>query len=76
MKQVIEKAMKFENFGNARFIVNFFDKTLLLHARNTKNLYNKEELTKITAEDIDIALMEKNLREANRKIGKIGFSMD
>lgn len=76
VKQVIEKAMKFENFGNARFIVNFFDKTLLLHARNTKNLYNKEELTKITAEDIDIALMEKNLREANRKIGKIGFSMD
>ena len=75
VKKVIEKAINFENFGNARFIVNFFDKTLLLHARNTKNLYNKEELTLITSDDIDIELMEKNLRDANKKSGKIGFSI-
>lgn len=43
-----------KNFGNARFIRNIYEKTILKHATNTKNTKNKNTLKTITKEDISI----------------------
>lgn len=76
VKQVLETAMKIENFGNARFMINLFEKSLLLHARNTKNLYNQKDLTCMTEKDIDSEIAENNLKNMTGRSGKIGFSID
>lgn len=76
VRKVVETAMHIENFGNARFMINLFEKTLLRHARNTKNLYNQEELTCITENDIDSEIAENNLKNMSSKSKKIGFSID
>lgn len=41
-----------KNFGNARFIRNVFEKTVINHASNTKNNKNKKILKTITSKDI------------------------
>lgn len=76
VRTVVQKAMKVENFGNARFMINLFEKSLLLHARNTKNLYNQEDLTCMTEKDIDSEITENNLKNLAGRSGKIGFSID
>lgn len=43
-----------KNFGNARFIRNIYEKTILKHATNTKNTKNKNTLKTITKEDIRV----------------------
>lgn len=42
-----------KNFGNARFIRNVYEKTIILHASNTKKIKNIEKLKLITKEDIN-----------------------
>ena len=42
-----------KNFGNARFIRNVYEKTIVLHASNTKKIKNMDKLKLITKEDIN-----------------------
>lgn len=53
IKNIIKEYKNTQNFGNARFIRNLFEKTVLKHASNTKNSENKEVLKTITKEDIN-----------------------
>ena len=41
-----------ENFGNARFVRNLYEKTVIKHATNTKNKKQKRILKTITEEDV------------------------
>ena len=41
-----------KNFGNARFIRNVYEKTVINHAKNTKKATRKSVLKTITKEDI------------------------
>ena len=41
-----------ENFGNARFVRNLYEKTVIKHAANTKNKKQKKILRTITEEDV------------------------
>lgn len=61
VKGIIEEVKKYVNFGNARFSINFFEKTILLHAKNLKDRLeelSEDELMEITLDDInrDIAI--------------------
>ena len=42
-----------KNFGNARFIRNVYEKTIVLHASNTKKIKNMDKLKLITKDDIN-----------------------
>lgn len=42
-----------KNFGNARFVRNLYEKTVIKHATNTKGKKQKKILRTITEEDID-----------------------
>ena len=52
LKEIIEKNRNVKNFGNARFIRNIFEKTVIKHATNTKDKKRKDILKSITKEDI------------------------
>lgn len=67
---IVENAKEIENFGNARYINNMFQKILVSHAKNT-DLTNKddEKLYTITKDDIE---PEKLLANTYNK-RKIGF---
>ena len=41
-----------ENFGNARFVRNLYEKTVIKHATNTKNKKQKKILKTITEDDV------------------------
>ena len=41
-----------KNFGNARFIRNVYERTVINHATNTKNNKSKKILKTITKKDI------------------------
>lgn len=49
---VIKKYKNTENFGNARFVRNLYEKTIIKHASNTKGKKTKKILKTITKEDI------------------------
>lgn len=51
-KQIIEEYKDTENFGNARFVRNLYEKTVIKHATNTKNKKSLKLLRTITAEDV------------------------
>ncbi len=53
-KNIIERCKNSKNFGNARFVRNLYEKTIVKHAANTKDKKNKKELKTITKEDINI----------------------
>jgi AAA+ superfamily predicted ATPase len=52
LREVIEEYRHTENFGNARFVRNVYEKTIIKHASNTKNKTSKKSLKTISAEDI------------------------
>ena len=52
LREVIEEYRDTENFGNARFVRNVYEKTIIKHASNTKNKTSKKSLKTISAEDI------------------------
>ena len=49
---IIKQNIKTRNFGNARFVINLFKKTLMQHAKRCRDLQDLKELKKITTEDI------------------------
>ena len=53
-KDVIERCKNSKNFGNARFVRNLYEKTIVKHAANTKDTKNKKELKTIKKEDINV----------------------
>ena len=54
LEEIIEKNRNVKNFGNARFIRNIYEKTIIKHATNTKNKRRKDILKTITKDDISI----------------------
>lgn len=54
LRTIIEENRNSENFGNARFVRNIFEKTIIKHATNTKNNKSKKVLKTITEKDISM----------------------
>lgn len=52
VNKLIDENRDTKNFGNARFIRNVYEKTIINHARNTKNNKKKSILKTITKNDI------------------------
>ncbi len=52
LRKLIEENRNSENFGNARFVRNVYEKTIIKHASNTKNNKSKKVLKTITKKDI------------------------
>lgn len=52
LRRIIEENRNSENFGNARFVRNVYEKTIIKHASNTKNNKSKKVLKTITKKDI------------------------
>ncbi len=53
-KEIIIKNKNMKNFGNARFVRNMYEKTVTMHATNTKEKKRKDVLITITDKDINI----------------------
>lgn len=53
IEKLIDKYRLEKNFGNARFIRTLYEKTILKHASNTKNVKDKKVLKTITSKDIN-----------------------
>ena len=54
VKKIIEENKCTKNFGNARFVRNVYEKSIIKHASNTKDKKSKKALITIKAEDISI----------------------
>ena len=54
LRRIIEENRNTKNFGNARFVRNIYEKTIIKHATNTKNSKNKKVLRTITSKDISM----------------------
>ena len=52
VKKIIEENKGTRNFGNARFVRNVYEKSIIKHASNTKDKKTKKALITIKAEDI------------------------
>ncbi len=52
VNKLVDENRDTKNFGNARFIRNVYEKTIINHARNTKNNKKKSILKTITKNDI------------------------
>ena len=53
VKMLIDEYKDSENFGNARFVRNLYEKAIVKHATNTKGKKRKKILKTITEEDIN-----------------------
>lgn len=51
-KEVIKEYKNYENFGNARFVRNLYEKTIVKHASNTEGKKDKKLLKTIKEKDI------------------------
>jgi len=54
VRNIIKEYRTTKNFGNARFIRNLYEKTIIKHASNTKNTKDKNTIRTITKEDISV----------------------
>ena len=54
LEEIINKYRNMKNFGNARFVRNIYEKTIIKHASNVKNKKRSDILKTITKEDISI----------------------
>ena len=54
LKEIIEQNRNMKNFGNARFIRNIYEKSVIKHASNVKDKKQKKILRTITKNDISI----------------------
>ena len=52
LRKIIVENKDMENFGNARFIRNIYEKSIVKHAHNTKDKKQKKILQTITEDDI------------------------
>ena len=53
-RNIIKDHLNDKNFGNARFVRNMYEKTVTVHATNTKDKKRKDVLITITPQDINI----------------------
>ena len=60
--QIIKENIKSKNFGNARFVINVFKKTLMTHAKRCRNIQDEYELKRITIDDIPEIKINKEKR--------------
>jgi len=56
---VIDKASKVKNFGNGRFIMNFYQYIVIKHAENSLSISDKEQLKIIKVADITTEILDK-----------------
>lgn len=54
LRDIIEENRNMKNFGNARFVRNIYEKTVVKHASNVKDKKQKKILRTITKEDINV----------------------
>ena len=54
LKSIVDKNRNMKNFGNARFIRNIYEKTIIKHASRVKDNKQNKILTTITKDDISI----------------------
>jgi len=54
LRDIIKKNRCSKNFGNARFVRNVYEKTIIKHATNTKDKKQKKILRTITKDDVSI----------------------
>ena len=54
LREIINKNRNMKNFGNARFVRNIYEKTIIKHASNVKDKKQKKILKTITKEDISV----------------------
>ena len=54
VEKLIDENRNIKNFGNARFIRNIYEKSVIKHATNTKNNKSKKILKTITKKDITL----------------------
>lgn len=52
LREIIRENIGTKNFGNARFVRNVYEKTIVKHAANTKDKKRKKVLCTITKDDI------------------------
>ena len=52
--KIIREYKDTKNFGNARFVRNLYEKTIIKHASNTKGKKSKKVLKTIEKEDISV----------------------
>ena len=52
VKEIVNEYRDTKNFGNARFVRNIYEKSIIKHASNTKGKKSKKVLKTITEEDI------------------------
>ena len=52
LREVINEYKDSKNFGNARFVRNVFEKSIVKHASNTKDKKRKDILITLTKDDI------------------------
>lgn len=60
LEEVINENRNTKNFGNARFVRNIYEKTVIKHATNVKNKKQNKILKTITKEDISIENLNLN----------------
>ena len=60
LKVIIDKNRNMKNFGNARFIRNIYEKSIIKHASRVKDKKQKKILKTITKEDINIENLNLN----------------
>ncbi len=53
-RNIINDNLNTKNFGNARFVRNMYEKTVVKHATNTKDKKRKDKLVTIVEEDINV----------------------
>ena len=53
VREIIDEYKDTKNFGNARFVRNVYEKSIIKHASNTRDKKSKKILKTITAEDIN-----------------------
>ena len=54
LKEIIDENRNMRNFGNARFVRNIYEKSIIKHASRVKSKKQKKILTTIVKEDISI----------------------
>ena len=54
LRRIIDENRNTKNFGNARFVRNIFEKSIIKHASNTKNNKSKKVLKTISEKDISM----------------------
>ncbi len=62
ISNIIKDNLKTKNFGNARFVINVFKKTLMQHAKRCREIQDINELKTITIDDIPEIKIHKEKR--------------